>query len=194
MRDNALQVSGLLNPTIGGKSVYPPQPKGIAELSYSKKPWPEDFGPERYRRGMYIFFRRTAPFPMLVTFDKPDTLVASVDRERSNTALQALNLLNDPVFMEAAQALAARVVGEEREFGPRTERMFRLVLSRSPEAAEKDRIATYFERQKAIFTAEPDSARRAAPYAPAGVDHLELAAWTGVARGLINLDEFMTRE
>ncbi|MCP5115807.1 MAG: DUF1553 domain-containing protein, partial [bacterium] len=194
VRDNALKVSGLLNPQIGGKSVHPPQPKGIAELSYSKKPWPEDTGPERYRRGMYIFFRRTAPYPMLITFDAPSTLVASVERERSNTALQALNLLNDPVFMEAAQALAVRVAGEETSLGARAERMFRLTVGRSPEAAEEARIAAYFEQQKAIFAAEPGSVERTAPYSPAGVEPIEVAAWTGVARGLMNLDEFMTRE
>ncbi|MEZ5362223.1 MAG: DUF1549 and DUF1553 domain-containing protein [Bryobacterales bacterium] len=109
IRDNALAVSGLLNPAIGGKSVHPPQPAGVAELGYSKKEWPEDLGPDRYRRGLYIDIRRTSPYPFLITFDAPDTLTTNVSRQRSNTPLQALNLLNDPVFLEAAQALALRV-------------------------------------------------------------------------------------
>ena len=112
----------------------PPQPAGVAELSYSKKPWVEDKGPERYRRGLYIFFRRTSPYPMLLNFDAPSTLVSSVKREPSNSPLQALNLLNDPVFFEAAQALAVRVVNEEGSFDDRLERMFRLCLSRGPRA------------------------------------------------------------
>jgi hypothetical protein len=109
VRDNALAVSGLLFGRIGGPSIHPPQPEGVGDLSYSRKDWPEDKGPERYRRGLYIFFRRTSPYPMLVNFDAPDTLTTSVARERTDTPLQALNLLNDPVFIEAAQALALRV-------------------------------------------------------------------------------------
>ncbi len=194
VRDAALRVSGLLYPKIGGRSVYPPQPEGIAELSYSKKPWPEDMGPDRYRRGMYVFFRRTSPFPMLTTFDKPDTLTAEVQRERSNTALQALNLLNDPVFVEAAQALAVRTVREASSFGRRLERIFRLALGRPPGGEEKDRIATYFERQQSLFVADAEAAAQVASFVPPGEETARMAAWTGVARGLINLDEFVTRE
>jgi hypothetical protein len=194
IRDNALAVSGLLNPEIGGPSVHPPQPAGVAELSYSKKAWPEDHGPERYCRGLYIFFRRTSPYPMLTNFDAPSTLVSSVSRERSNTPLQALNLLNDPVFLEAAQALALRVFEEEADFNRRLERMFRLCLDRTPSAAEKDRLATYIDRQKGVFAAEPESAAKVAPFIPPGMDRMELAAWTGAARSLLNLDEFLVRE
>jgi len=194
VRDNALKVSGLLNPEIGGESVHPPQPKGIAELSYSKKPWPEDFGPERYRRGLYVFLRRTAPYPMLITFDAPDTLTAAVERERSNTPLQALNLLNDPVFVESAQALAVRVIEEKDDDAERLERIFRLTLGRAPNGAEKDRVSTYLNRQKEIFLSEKGAAAKAAPFIPESADPVEVAAWTGVARGLMNLDEFLTRE
>ena len=194
LRDNALSVSGLLYPKIGGKSVRPPQPAGVAELSYSKRDWVEDTGPGRYRRGLYIFFRRTSPYPMLLNFDAPTTLVSSVKREPSNSPLQALNLLNDPVFFEAAQALAVRVVNEKRSFGDRLEKIFRLCLSRGPRAKEKDRIATYFDRQEAIFEEESEVIKSVAPYVPPRTERLELAAWTGVARGLMNLDEFMTRE
>ena len=109
IRDSALAASGLLSPVVGGKSVFPPQPGGVSDLSYSKKDWDEDTGPDRYRRGLYVFLRRTSPYPMLVNFDAPDTLTSVSRRERSNTPLQALNLLNDPVFGEAADALAYRV-------------------------------------------------------------------------------------
>ena len=194
VRDNALSVSGLLYPKIGGESVHPPQPAGVAELSYSKKDWVEDTGPDRYRRGLYIFFRRTSPYPMLLNFDAPTTLVSTVRRERSNSPLQALNLLNDPAFFEAAQALAVRVVTEQSNFDDRLERMFRLCLSRAPKSGEKDRIAKYFNQQKTIFDEEMDALSNVAPYIPPQVERLKLAAWTGVARGLMNLDEFITRE
>jgi hypothetical protein len=194
IRDNALAVSGLLNPEIGGQSVHPPQPEGVAELGYSKKVWPEDKDADRYSRGLYIDIRRTSPYPFLIAFDAPDTLTTNVTRQRSNTPLQALNLLNDPVFLEAAQALALRVSQERQDFGGRLERMFELALSRRPEAPEKDRIATYFETQKKILTEEDGAAKALAPYSPPGLDQTELAAWTGVARGLMNLDEFIVRE
>ena len=110
IRDEALSVSGLLNPAIGGKSVRPPQPAGVAELGYANNvKWVESKGADRYRRGMYIHFQRTTPYPMLMNFDEPDSNTSCTRRRRSNTPLQSLNLLNDPVFFEAAQALAARV-------------------------------------------------------------------------------------
>jgi hypothetical protein len=194
IRDNALAVSGLLYPEVGGKSVRPPQPEGVGELMYSKKPWVADEGPERYRRGLYILFQRTSPYPMLVNFDAPTTLVTAVSRERSNTPLQALNLLNDPVFVEASQALAIRTLQEADGFGARLERLFRLCLSREPQAGEKDRLTTFFERQRQVLRSEAAAAGKVAPFVPAGEETLEVAAWTGVARGVMNLDEFITRE
>ncbi|NWF83157.1 MAG: DUF1553 domain-containing protein, partial [Bryobacteraceae bacterium] len=113
LRDSALRASGLLNPAVGGPSVHPPQPAGVAELVYAGSfKWKEDEGPARYRRGLYIHYQRTAPYPMLANFDAPDANVACSRRRRSNTPLQALNLLNDPVFYEAAQAMALRVLDE----------------------------------------------------------------------------------
>ncbi len=168
VRDNALTVSDLLNPKLGGPSVHPPQPEGVSELGYSKKSWEADRGPERYRRGMYIHFQRTTPYPFLINFDASDTLTAKVTRERSNTPLQALNLLNDPVFMEAARTLALRVALERESFDARLERMFLRVLSRRPEAREKDRAATYFERQKEILAGEEGAAKKLALVVPPG--------------------------
>lgn len=194
VRDNALAVSGLLFPKVGGPSIYPPQPAGVNELSYSKKEWPEDTGPDRYRRGMYIFFRRTSPYPMLVNFDAPDSLTANVARERTNTPLQALNLLNDPVFLEAAQALALRAVQDEAEFDARLTRIFSLALSRAPGEREALRIRAFHTAQQSHFEDDAEAAASAAPIVPAGQSRADLAAWTGIARGLLNLDEFITRE
>jgi hypothetical protein len=112
LRDQALAVSGLLNDDIGGRSFKPPQPVGVAELGYGGRKWELSPGRERYRRGLYIHFQRTTPYPMLMNFDAPDMSVACSRRSRSTTPLQALNLLNDEVFFEAAKALAWRVAEE----------------------------------------------------------------------------------
>ena len=109
LRDSALQVSGLLNDAIGGESIKPPQPEGVADLQYSMK-WEETKDRSKYRRGIYVFVQRSATYPLLMSFDAPDRTVSCARRETSNTPLQALNLMNDPVFVEAAQALAARIL------------------------------------------------------------------------------------
>ncbi len=181
IRDNALAVSGLLNPAIGGKSVFPPQPGGISELSYSKKDWDEDTGPDRYRRGLYVFLRRTSPYPMLVNFDAPDTLTSVSRRERSNTSLQALNLLNDPVFLEAADALAYRLVqGDRSEFEASFERLTQWCLNRSPIAAETNHAKRFHAAQLERYEARGAGAER--------------AAWRELSRAMLSLDEFITRE
>ena len=193
IRDAALAASGLLYPVVGGKSVRPVQPESVSKLTYSNgAPWQESEGPERYRRGLYVHYQRTSPYPLLANFDEPDSNTACTRRGRSNTPLQALNLLNDPVFLETAQALAVRVVSEGAS--DRFERMFRLCLSRPPDPAEKDRLATFFERQKAIFQKDLAAARQVAPAPAAGVDPAEAASLVALARALINLDEFITRE
>jgi len=166
IRDQALAASGLLNPEIGGRSIRPPQPKGVAELGYGNGvKWPETTGPEKYRRGLYIHFQRTTPYPQLSNFDEPDSNVACTRRRRSNTPLQALNLLNDPVFYEAAQALAARI---QKEGGSDPlGYAFELCVARKPSETERARIIQYREH---------------------GGD------WLGVSRILLNLDELITRE
>ena len=181
IRDNALAVSGLLNPATGGKSVFPPQPGGVSELSYSKKDWDEDTGPDRYRRGLYVFLRRTSPYPMLVNFDAPDTLTSVSRRERSNTPLQALNLLNDPVFLEAADALAYRLLGEGEEgFEDRFGRLSGWCLNRAPSGAESELARRFLSAQLERFEARGANAER--------------AAWREVSRAILSLDEFITRE
>lgn len=193
IRDAALAAGGLLNATVGGRSIRPPQPPGIAELGYANSvKWVESQGPERYRRGLYIHFQRTAPYPMLMTFDAPDSNVACTRRSRSNTPLQALNLLNDAVFLEAAQGLALRVLSESP--GDRVEYAFRLCTGRTPTEREKQRLSTYLDAQRTILGKDPAAAAKLMPVPPEGSDALEAAAWTGVGRVLLNLDEFITRE
>jgi hypothetical protein len=196
VRDAALAVSGLLYPEIGGPSVRPPQPAGLTGLGYGDfVKWPESRGRDRYRRGLYIFFQRTVPYPMLMNFDEPDSNLACTRRLRSTTPLQSLNLLNDPVFFEAAQAFAGRVLREgPGDLQARIAYAVQLALGRPPSARESERIMTYYQRQVQILQKEPESVRLLYPGAVEGADALETAAWVGVSRALLNLDEFITRE
>ncbi len=196
VRDAALSASGLLNPAIGGPSVYPPQPAGVSELTYGGDlKWKASEGADRYRRGLYIHFQRTSPYPELVNFDAPDSRLACTRRRRSNTPLQALNLLNDAAFFEAAQALAARTLREAPDdLQGRLSWAFELVLSRKPNAHELGDLSNYFTEQKALFEKDEKSAALTAPYVPDGMGQMDMAAWVGVSRVLMNLDEFITRE
>ncbi len=171
IRDSALAAGGLLNTQLGGPSVRPPQPKGVSELVYGGAKWNESQGSDKYRRGLYIFFQRTAPYPMLGNFDAPDMTVACSRRRTSNSPLQALNLLNDPVFYEAAQALAYRVQSEAPATVEANINMaFELSLGRKASGQELSRLKKYIDEQP-----------------PA-------TAWTGLARIILNTDEFIVRE
>jgi len=197
VRDSALRVSGLLAPTIGGPSVYPPQPKGVADLTYDwdTERWKASTGPNRYRRGLYTFFRRTAPYPQLMNFDAPDANRTVSRRHRSNTPLQALNLLNDEVFLEAARALAVRVVsGPPMDWNQRLERIFASTLCRLPTDREAERLADSYRRQKSILARSPSVAKQLTLVNPRGHSQADVAAWMGVGRILLNTDEFVTRE
>ena len=186
IRDSALHASGLLNPEIGGPSIRPPQPAGAAKIN-----WVESEGSERYRRGMYVDLRRTAPYTLLANFDAPNGYRSVCVRGRSNTPLQALQLLNDPLFFEAAQALAARTAGVESPTpAARLANMFRITLARSPEATETEWLLAHFESQKRHFAADRPAASQVFPADPTA----ENAAWATVASVLLNLDEFLTRE
>ena len=188
IRDAALSAAGLLNDSIGGPSVRPPQPKGIAELGYAGSvKWNDDEGPSRYRRGLYIHFQRTTPYPMLMNFDAPDSNVACSRRRRSNSPLQALNLLNDPVFFEAAQALALRL-SRQPDSARRFDEAFLLALGRTPSTAERTRLAALLDSSAAALSADAKAAADLLPVNP------NEAAWVNVARVLLNLDEFITRE
>ncbi|MCU0247597.1 MAG: DUF1549 and DUF1553 domain-containing protein [Bryobacter sp.] len=195
LRDSALAVGGLLSPKVGGPSIRPPQPNGVMELGYGQKVganWDDSKGEDRYRRGLYVQFLRTTPYPLLVNFDAPKGNVAACRRERSNTPLQALNLLNDPVFFEAAQGFAQRILGQPAHgFRERLEFAFETALGRGPSAAESTRLQAYLEKQTAILEREKDSAAKIAPWA---ASPQEGAAWTALASVVLNLDEFITRE
>jgi hypothetical protein len=195
VRDAALSASGLLYPKIGGESVRPPQPEGITKLTYGGAKWIESTGNDRYRRGLYIHYQRTSPYPQMVNFDAPDANTSCTRRRRSNTPLQALNLLNDPVFVEAAQALAVRVLREQPGgWDERIDHAFEIALGREPDSFEKQRLAAFFKEQKSIYDRNPKLASEIAPFVPVGVEPVEMAAWVGVGRTLLNLDAFITRE
>ena len=201
LRDASLAVSGLLDPRVGGRSVRPYQPEGVTDLSYGGSvKWPESEGSDPYRRGLYIHFQRTTPYPFLANFDLQERNVAQCSRNRSNTPLQALNLLNDPVFFEMAQALAFRVLDETAgaTFDGRLDRAFSLCLARSPTSSERKAMHDYFVRQRAMLEEDLETARRWFPFEIAEArqpsDPTALAAWVGISRILLNMDEFITRE
>ncbi|HVR35077.1 MAG TPA: DUF1553 domain-containing protein, partial [Methylomirabilota bacterium] len=198
LRDQALAVSGLLSDKLGGPSVMPPQPEGLWQVVYSGDDWKVSEGEDRYRRGLYTFWRRTNPHPMLTTFDAPSREFCVVQRNRSNTPLQALVLLNDPVFVEAAQALARRMVVEAgSDPAARATHGFRLGLAREPSGAEVERLVELHRQGMEHYAGRAEDAARMAPSEleelPEGMEAGELAAWTVVANVLLNLDELITK-
>jgi hypothetical protein len=185
VRDVALAASGLLSRHIGGPSIFPPQPEGIYRFTQVPREWKASTGPDRYRRGMYTTFWRSAPHPALTVFDAPDATMTCTRRNRSNTPLQALTLLNDQGFFELAQGLAARVLSEvPTGDAERIRHAFRLCLARPPSPREEQRLGELLAQQLDDSDAK----------LPAGGDARQLTAWTAVARVLLNLDEFITRE
>ena len=202
LRDQALHVAGLLDETMGGPGVRPYQPEGIwfavgysgsNTVRYAK-------GPQEHlhRRSLYTFWKRTAPPPNLTTFDAPMRDACTVRRERTNTPLQALVMLNDPTYVEAARFIAARVL---RETGPsdreRADLLFQLVVSRTPTGGEADRITALVRSLTADFEATPSDAVELVAIGdlevPVDADTIELAAWTLTASAILNLDEVLTR-
>jgi hypothetical protein len=193
IRDAALRVSGLLYPVIGGPSVFPPQPEGVFRFTQLQKSWNTSPPPERYRRGMYIHFWRSAPYPTLTLFDAPDGVACCTRRNRSTSPLQALTLLNDAAFLECCQALGHRVLREgPGDDAARTAWVFRVCLGRDPKPQEHDRLLRFFIQQRDFYAQDPQAAARLA--GRADLPLAEAAAWTSVARVLLNLDEFITRE
>jgi mono/diheme cytochrome c family protein len=189
VRDVALAASGLLSSQVGGPSVFPPQPDGVYRFTQIDKGWKAATGEDRYRRGMYTYFWRSAPHPQLVTFDAPDASVTCTRRNRSNTPLQALTLLNDTGFYEYAQGLAARINRETTSDDvEKLKHAFRLCVARSPSDRELNRLQAFLSRQQSDLKDKPDEAKKLSPDAP------DRAAWVMVARVLLNLDEFITRE
>jgi hypothetical protein len=193
VRDTALASSGLLNPELGGPSVHPPQPESVTEQGFDNK-WVADEGSNRYRRGIYTFIQRTSPFGQFVNFDYPDVNRTCTRRERSNTPLQALNLLNDPTFFEAAQALAGRAIAEGETPVARIDKLFAASVARPASAAERERMLTLLSEQTARFAASPEAIHEVVGPSPALPQSPEGAAWVIAASVVLNLDEFITRE
>lgn len=202
IRDNALAIGGLLNLKLGGPSVYPPQPPGFwlefGTTAFGMEKWPASRGGDRYRRGLYTFWRRTTTYPSLTTFDAPSRDRCTPRRHLSNTPLQALVTLNDPAFVEANVALAGRMIkfgGSQPE--ARIVYAFRSCQARQPRPAEVERLLALYRKQRADFRAHPERAAAlvaAAPdRLPADTDAYELAAWTVVAGVLLNLDATITK-
>ena len=202
IRDNALAVSGLLVRTLGGKGVKPYQPPNIWEPvgfgTSNTRDYKQDTGEALYRRSLYTFLKRTAPHPALGNFDAPNREQFCGRRERSNTPLQALQLMNDVQHVEAARALAARTLTETAgEDAQRIEWLFRTVLARSPSADETRIVAAAITGNRARYEADAEAAKQAIAHgeskAPAGLAPVELASWTLVANMLLNLDETLSR-
>jgi len=170
VRDLCLAASGLLHPKVGGPSVYPALPADVVALGYAgSMKWSESEAPDRYRRGMYIFFQRSVPYPMLTTFDAPESTVVSTRRDRSNTPLQSLTLLNDPVFVECSQALCRRIMQAKLDTAEKKIRFaFKLCLARNPNPFEIDRLRILHAQLLKLYEADLAAAARMAGEAQGG--------------------------
>jgi hypothetical protein len=206
LRDQALAIGGLLDQRIGGASVSPYQPAGLWEeltsrldgAKFSAQVYVPSHGPDLYRRSMYTFWKRTSPPPSLVTFDAPDRETCTVRRARTNTPLQALVLLNDPTYVEAARKLAERLMAEGgTDPDGRIVLAFRLATARPPRPAEHAVLRALFDAQWSAFRADPARALSLLQVGEsprdARLDVPELAAWTMVASTILNLDETVTK-
>ena len=197
VRDAALVMSGLFSPKLGGPSVFPPQPASVtAEGAYGALGWKVSEGPDRYRRGLYTFTKRTAPYAMFQTFDGPSGEVCVARRELSNTPLQALTVLNDAVFLEASQALGSTAGSSGREstgtLDDRVTLLFRRCLTRPPASDELATLSRYYHAQlDRLKNKELDASKIAGP---GEGDANDRAAWTLTARAILNLDETITKE
>jgi hypothetical protein len=204
IRDTALAVSGLLNAEIGGPSVRPYQPSGLWEEmafgeGFSAQSYQQSHGKDLYRRGMYTFWKRTVPPASLVTFDAPDREKCTARRAFTNTPLQALTLMNDPTYVEAARALAQRTLLEGgKDRNDRIAYAFRLATARKPSRKEKKVLRQLLEARLAEFTRDRQAATKLLSVGESRrdkrLDVAELAAWTTVASAMLNLDETITKQ
>lgn len=198
IRDNALAASGLLVKDIGGPSVFPYQPKGYwRELNFPKRTYPQSTGKDLYRRGVYTFAQRTFPHPMMKAFDAPDRAECTADRVASNTPIQALVLLNDPAFVEAAKALSSRILSSPGTPSTRMDFAWKATLSRAPLPDEKRELLRLLQTEETRFQENPESIKALAQSGevrpPESLPPAHWAAWTSVARVLLNLHESTTR-
>jgi hypothetical protein len=194
VRDSALTVSGLLSKKMSGPPVMPPQPAGLWRSTYSAKSWIDAEGEERHRRGLYTYLKRTTPYPSFITFDGGSGEVCQIRRIRTNTPLQALVTLNDPVYLEAAAALAGKMIESDKE--PATQGM-QIALCRPVKAEEAKPLLVLFADAMADFAKHPQNAtdliQTTRAKLPPGVSPADFAAWIVTANAILNLDEFLTR-
>ncbi len=200
VRDQALALSGLLSQKMKGPSVFPPQPGGLWRAAFNgrDRAWTTSRGEDRYRRGLYTFWRRTIPYPSMTTFDAPSREVCSVRRIRTNTPLQAFVTLNDPVYVEAAQALARRIVHEGGASPEeRCRYALRLCVATPPQQRQVDELISLLLAERKHYREDAQAAHALATEplgkVPPGLDETELAAWTVVANVLLNLDGVLTK-
>ena len=219
VRDIALEASGLLSSKIGGPSAFPYQPEGVWDLVYNDDKWVMSKGEDRYRRGIYTFVRRSAPYPSMITFDAPSREFCVVRRVRTNTPLQALTTLNDPAFFGAAQSLGRNMMDDVPGAGPavnsggghgphqsaessapndpaaRAIYGFRRCTSRQPTPQELSRILDFYNLELARFQKDPAAAAKVIKgYEKSTLNPAQQAAWTMVANVMLNLDETITKE
>ena len=193
IRDNALAIAGLLNPKLGGPPIHPYQPDGLwVKVGGQRYDYVVSPGDEKHRRGLYVIWKRGAPYPSFVNFDANSRMACRVKRPRSNTPLQALTLMNDPVYVEAAMAFAKRVLTEKASVSERLSHAFRLATSRAPRPEELATLTQLFESSRAT---DPKAAKELVGKfeLPAGVTAEEFAAWYAVAAALLNLDETISK-
>lgn len=186
IRDHALAASGLFSPKMYGPGVMPPQPDGVWQTVYNGSVWKTADGEDRYRRALYTFWRRTAPYPSMVTFDAPSREFCVSRRISTNTPLQALVVMNDPVYVECASALARQMVSASDDESERLVDGFRRATCRTPTGAEIALLRDLLEDARRDFESRPEDAVTFA-------GEPELAAWCVVASVLLNLDEALTR-
>lgn len=197
VRDAALAASGLLSEKIGGPSIRPPLPSDVAALGYANQVrWKDSEGEDRYRRGLYIFFQRTVPYPMLVTFDAPEGTVTCTQRERSNTPLQALTILNDPVFFECAQYVGKRIADYDADsVNEKLRYAYQLVLSREPSSKEMNILKEVYQSFQEKYAKDTELAAALTDGCDITEDKCtETAAWIALGRTLLNVEEFFTRQ
>ena len=198
LRDSALRESGLLSAKIGGPSVFPPQPPSVTtEGAYGPMAWNVSAGEDRYRRSLYTFAKRSAPFALYANFDAPSGEVCTARREVSNSALQALSLLNDQVFEEAAQRLGQTIAAMQGDDSSRAIDVFRRCLTRPPAAEEVSALVNFAQAQRARFAAkvlDPNVIAGKGEGNKGEANVVERATWTVVARAILNLDEAMTKD
>lgn len=190
VRDQALAVSGLLTQKVGGPSVMPPQPDGVWKSTYNALKWIDATGPDRYRRALYTYWKRTSPYPAMITFDAGSGEVCQIRRVRTNTPLQALVMLNDPAYVEAAGALARRMADVEGQTSGKIRRGFRLALIRPPTVDEASRLLEVYEDLSADYANDSAAADKLVKAA-----NLETgdAAMISIANVLLNLDESLMK-